>query len=1099
MRRAFWILLTPLAGFLVLWVLVANFAAPKIEAWALNKIETFSDSSLPVKIRAESLQLKFFKPSVALEGITIEGKGELAEPLQKIHIGSARVHVDFFHLLGGRVTLSAVIVDSPEVVLNIDPFLQDDKPAQELPMDALFAQLEKLPLQRVFLQNLQLKVISKELKLSAEVQSGDLLLTNMGKNITAKLALPSLLLNSSAIGNFSGSLDAHLYLTRQSLRIIQLGLRLDDSEILARGELTRIAQVLIKPSGLLDVSGKINLTDLHKELKEARPQLKLPALAGVVDFEGEARFDGLENVRGKADIKTKALTVDKLDFGDARLQGEYKNRTITLSEVKVQHPAGDATVTKSQITLDGDYAFKALVNVSSLDLQKLFASLDLNNIPVGGSLKGAVPCEGRIQPEFQLTCKEVNLKAQDIWVKSGMHAKDLAILNVKDMSAEGDVKISLNAVSYDARVGVGSSTGDSDGVIDFHKGFKINFKTKKLDMKDVQNLAKLKLEGSTSIEGSTSGDSHAAIFDMSLNARDFIFEDFALGNLITNLKYRSGSLLFEDVAGALNKTQYLGSLTVNLNNNTLDGEFGAPTVDLKDIAQVFARIYKFPLVLEGTGSAKAKVHGPLDFWKMNYTLASAFKKVTIATETFDTLNFNVTAQNGNIQAQNVSLLKNNSTLVVKGGISSEKVLGLYADGKNWRLEESDLISGINSSIIGNLNFSAELKEPVSSPLVTIKGSVTDTLLEDQDMPNSNFILTANRRSFGADLSLFGDKVKGSFQFPYERGEAPLLMKMQTTNWNYSTLLGLIGGANLANEYDSNLTATVDLRSDVGDFTKSSGKIIIQNIALKRGNLSTSNVSGPIEITSDNGVVNIKNFHVQGPNNNLQIKGSGFTANKLDLAINAQTDLRLLQIFTPFLDDLGGEVRLSTNITGPWSKPEILGNLNSSNAYIKLKGFPHPLERLSLEVVFSQSKILVNSLRSQIAGGTLQGDGSIVINGVKDIPTSIRLQMENVTFNVPDKVRSNGHADLLLSGRWFPFTLSGTYHIASALVEKEFTEEGSVSGIKQSAYLPKVIREGNFEAIYLDLQLIMDRNIFIKNSLLDGAVSGSLQVRGYPSN
>jgi len=502
--------------------------------------------------------------------------------------------------------------------------------------------------------------------------------------------------------------------------------------------------------------------------------------------------------------------------------------------------------------------------------------------------------------------------------------------------------------------------------------------------------------------------------------------------------------------------------------------------------------------VQGLGSAKAHVDGPLNFWKLNYNLESAFKKVSIGPETFDLLNFNVSAKDGNMKTDKVSLQRGNGTLVLQGGIGSDQVMDLYADGKNWKLEESDVISKINSNILGNLNFAAELKDSVKTPQVMIKGAITDTLFEEQEIPNSNFILRFNRDSFGAQLSLFGDKVQGEFQLPFEKGRAPLAIKMKTNNWNYSSLLGLIGGANLAGEYSSSLTSSVDLRSEAGDLFKASGKVHVDALNLKRGTLSLSN-NGPIEIESDAGIVRIKNFHLQGPDTNLQIRGENFTADRLNVAVNLQTDMHLLQIFTPFLDDLGGVILVSTTVSGSVAKPEILGTLNTSNAFIKLKGFPHPLERLSTEVVFSQTKVLINSIRAQIAGGTLSGDGGISINALRDIPTSIRLRMDNVTFNVPDKVRSSGNADLLLSGRWFPFTLSGTYHVHNALVEKEFTEEGGVTGIRQSFYLPKVLREGHFEPVLLDLQLILDRNIVVKNSLIDGSVSGQLQVKGPPGN
>lgn len=1098
MKRAFWILITPLAGFLVLWLIGSMLIAPKLETWALDKIQTYSDSSLPVKIRAEKLQLKLFKPSLALEGIDVEAKGELAEALKPVRVSSVRVFIDFFHLLSGRVTLSAVVVDSPTVEINIDPFLKSDGPPKELPLDALFNQLDQLPLNRLFIQNLHLKVTSKDLKLNGEIQSGDLLATNMGKHLTAKANVPQLNLNLEKIGSFQGSLDTHLYLTRQSLRIIQMGVRLDQSEVLLRGELTQFHRVTIKPSGLLDVSARLHLSDLYTELKKIRPDLKLPTFSGEVNLDAEARFNGLEDVRGKADIKTRALTVDKFELGDARIQGEYRDKKISLSEIRVQHPAGEAVMTKTQMSIGQNFDFKTHVAVHDLDLQKLFVSLNLNNVPVGVDLQGELPCEGHIQPSFEFTCSNASLKADRLWVKSSLEPKATAILDINTMSAQGQVKVTTETVTYAAGVSIGDSTGQSDGVIDFAKGFKINFKTDKLEFKNVKNLANLKLEGSASMEGTTSGDSNAAIFDMKVNAREFTFEDFYLGNLISNLKYRGGRLIFEDLAGAIRKTQYLGDLEVNLGKNTLNGDFSIPTAELPDVAAVFTRIYKFPVDVQGQGSAKASVHGPLNFWKMNYELQSAFKNVSIGPETFDSLNFNVTARDGNINADKVTLQRAGSIVLVQGGISSSQVLNLNADGKNFKLEESDTISKINSSIAGNLNFAAELTGPVKNPQVLVKGAVTDSFFEDQEIPNSNFIVRLNLDTVFTQLSLFGGKVQGEFQLPFEKGRAPLMVKMQTREWNYSTLLGLVGGANLASEYSSSLTSTVDLRSESGDIFKSTGKVHIDTLELRRGTLSLKNPQA-IDIVTDNGVASIKNFRLEGPNTDMAIRGENFTAQNLNIAVNMNSDLRLLHIFMPFLEDLGGPIKLSTTMTGSVTKPQIMGTLNANNTYIKIKGFPHPLERLNVDVVFSQSRVMVNSIRGNIAGGTLTGDGGILINEIKDIPTTIRLRLDNVTLNVPEKVRTNGNADLVFSGRWFPFTLSGTYAVNSALVEKEFTEDsGGVAGVKQSLYLPKVIRESRFEPVLLDINILMNRNIIVKNSLLDGAVSGNLQVKGPPT-
>lgn len=1099
MKRVFWILITPLASLAALWILASIVFAPKIEKWTLEKIQTYSEKNLPVRIQAENLQFSLLRPRLKLEGIEIRGQKELESILPSVNVSSVSAHMDLLHLLSGRLTLSAIIIEDPEIKVNIDPLLKDDSPAKELPLEQLFTFLEGLPLDRILLKNLRAHIVAPSSKLEVSAENGDILLTNMGKNLTGKANLPSLQVQVSGLGEFAGSLDTHLYLTRQSLRIIQLSTRLGDSEILARGELTNFKDIALKPSGVLDLTARVNISDIYREIKRLRPEIKLPTIGGELVTEMDTRFNGLDDIKATADISTRSVTLDKLELGDARIQGDYNNGVISLSEMQVNHPAGEAAITKSELELDGNYNFKTLVNVKSLDLYKLFQSLDLADIPTGVELEGELPCEGHLRPTLLVTCSNATLSGRNLWVKTDINPKTPYLVNIDRMGAKGQVQVTTQKVTYAASVSMGSSIGSSDGVIDFSTGFKINYKTPRLDLKNVRNLANLKMSGYTSLEGSTSGDSESAVFDMKLNARDFIFEDFALGNLLTQVQYQKGHLLFEDIAGALNRTQYLGDLDVNLNNNSLKGDFSVPTADLGDIALVFDRIFKFPLPVQGLGAAKASVEGPLEFWKLNYRLESAFKNPVIGPETLDELHFNVSARDGNIRTDKVVLQRGNSSLTLQGGISSEKEMNLYADGKNWRLEESDLISGINSNINGNVNFAAELKERVTEPQILLKGAITDTLFEDQEIPNSNFILRANRKSFGGQVSFFGDKVNGEFQIPLSGSGTPLVVKMRTNEWNYATLLGLIGGANLASEYESSLTSSVDLRSEQGDLLKASGKVLINDFRLKRGNMSFANPQ-PIEITATNGVGNVKNFTLQGPQNLIQIRGSNFTADKLNLGVSVTADLRLMQIFTPFLEDLGGPIEISTNLSGSLQKPEILGNANTNKAFVKIKGFPHPLEKLSAQVVFSQSKVLINSIKGQIAGGTLNGDGGLMINGIRDLPTSIRLRLEGVTFNVPDKVRSSGDADLIFSGRWFPFTLSGTFHVSSALVEKEFTEDaGGVAGIRQSQYLPKLLREGRFEPLLLDLQVPLNRNIVIKNSLIDGSVTGQLQVKGPPEN
>jgi translocation and assembly module TamB len=136
----------------------------------------------------------------------------------------------------------------------------------------------------------------------------------------------------------------------------------------------------------------------------------------------------------------------------------------------------------------------------------------------------------------------------------------------------------------------------------------------------------------------------------------------------------------------------------------------------------------------------------------------------------------------------------------------------------------------------------------------------------------------------------------------------------------------------------------------------------------------------------------------------------------------------------------------------------------------------------------------------MAGGVATADGNITLKEFHDIPTSIRVNLENVSLNVPDKVRTTGSADLILSGKWFPFLMSGTYRVSNGIFEREFTEEtGNGSTSRQSVYLPKILRQSAFEPLIFDIQILFERSFLVKNSMVEGAMQGNLQVKGSLSN
>ena len=1103
MKRVLLILVTPALIILILVGLARYWAIPKIESWALTQIKDYSHQNLPVDITGESLNFYFLKPSISLEGVKITPKPELAKILEPISVESVRAHVDLFQLLVGRFDISALVVESAKIQMNLDPLLEDKSPSKPLPLDQIFNLTEKIPLQKIYLQNISVGLHSKTEGVDAQFDSFALALSNHKPVLAAKIEVPTAQIISKEFGKFAGGLDTQLTLSRKSLKINQLRLKINSSEIGGNGELTDFKNVTLHPEGSLDLSAQLVLSDIYSELKNAKPNMKLPKFEGALKAKAQIKFKDLNNFSGSAQVQTKQVVVGEFEVGDADLRGIFKDRHINISDFVVTHPAGKASLSDAQINFgdqnNNKISYSATAHVKSMALLQLLKSLGVKTTIIDMKVEGDLPCRGEFSEGAKVSC-DFNLRAKDLIMQTPpKQGKREEMLHIDALNATGKVQIDADSLNFQGKVGLGADTLATEGEVVYEGGtYKIHFKSDHVDLKNFRNIVNLKLVGEVAADGNVQGKVENFTVDTKLSAEKFSLEDYQLGNLSAQVRYAQDHLSFENIQGAVNRSQYQGGLDLDLDHKQIKGQLKLPAADLTDVAFIFEKIYKFPFNIGGPGQADINFSGPLDFWKMSYSLNSQFKNFTFGRESFDQLIFNVVSDQGDIKAQKVEARKAHSLLTLTGGIT-DKNMHLAAVGKNWKLEETDTINKINSNIYGTANFDMDLKGLIDQPIVTGKGAITETVIDEQEIPNSTFTAKIDRNHMESDINLFGNKINGQFVLPFKACSSPLKIKLKTTEWAFSSLLALMGGSNLANDYDSALTADIDLQSDSGEITKSTGNIHIKDLYLRRGASSFRNKQ-TIEVRMDRGVASIKNFDLEGPDNKIVIKGDSFTADNLNLNIIANTELRLLHMFLPFLEDVGGPVQVSAAVSGSVTAPEILGNLGLRNGFVKIKGFPHPFEKMNADVVFSHKRIVINSVKGQLAGGSLSGDGSILLNGPRDLPMNIRAHIENATFNVPDHIRSTGKGDILFSGNWFPFLLSGTFYVNHAFIDKEFVgEEGGMTTLRQSIYLPKTLKEATFEALVMDLQIVLEKNIVIKNSLMEGSVTGNLQIKGPPQN
>ena len=586
-----------------------------------------------------------------------------------------------------------------------------------------------------------------------------------------------------------------------------------------------------------------------------------------------------------------------------------------------------------------------------------------------------------------------------------------------------------------------------------------------------------------------------------MGLKEGFFEDFMLGDVNGEISYKSGVLGFNDLKGQLGSSHYVGDVQVFLHDKRLTSNIQSPDLELSDGFRALERKFKLPLEITGRGHAAVHVEGPFQIGALTYNIHVDTLRGTVGTETYDSFSSQVEANHGEVDFKKVLLKKNKSFITLSGLAHPTGQVELAVNADKFLLEESEFVSQIGGSITGLLSTHLLINGFILDPDLRFDIGLTHLAIEDEEFADSKAKFLINRRNIEGSAALFGQKLHSTFLYPFN-GEGPFKWHLVATDWNYATLFTILGGGPLISEYQASFTGQFDFESPKGGFFKSSGLAHVEKFLLQRGSVGLSN-PGPMSLAMSNGVITLKNFELRGihPSDKEFIKlgAEPFTSEKLNLTVDAQTHLRLFHIFLPFFEEFAGEGTISAVVSGRVDQPQLLGSAELNNGYAKIKGLIHPIERVNATAQFSASQVSINQITGSFANGAIQGSGVLRIEGLQKLPLNLKFHLKGASLNIPEGVRTNGSGDFQVTGNWFPYLLSGNFAVVSGLVSKDFTDTANDGSIKQSAYLPKAILQNSFDALVLDLNVVLTKPIQIKNDLMEGSASGSLNIKGFPTN
>ena len=1100
MRRSFWILLTPAIFILLMGFLFDRFLAPSILQLVVQRIQNVTKKQGPFEIKISDIEFTYVPIGIKSTGLTLKPKKNLESMLSNIEIESVSIELAVFALLTGKLKVGTVQIESPSVQFTTK-FESEKTAKSDLKFDFNWKQyldtLEIIPIEQVNVKNLNLVLLDSKSRKSVALSPVEIQFLKLPDLFQVKLSAPQITTSWDKQNVIQTRLNFSAVMTPENFRIQNLDLQNPSLQFNLSGQIKAPTKKGKPFQTQVYWKGQVYLDEFKKGFQLIFPETQLPNFEGNLKAQGTWQPQATDWMQSTFQIQTENVKIDQFDVGDADINGNLKKSTISFDKIIARHPAGQLELEKTEIQLNSEFNIQSQLRIKSLNFQDLFLSLNLKEVPVDGKAFGVAPCLGRLNP-VEFNC-DYTVELQDLQVKSGMKREDLEIVALETTKGSGKLKVNLEQLTYMAQIEMPNSKVESKGKIDFNEGFQINYSAKPLAWSDVKNLANLKIEGISEINGSTSGNSNSAIFGLKMKTLKQKMSDFYLGDTELDLNYLQGVLYIPKIQSTFDSSLMTGNLEVDLKESTIKGKLNSEKMGLEHIREILQGAIPIPASMRGPGKIDLQFQGPLDFWKLNTRLSAEYNQPQIAGEILNSLKVQVESQMGNFVIKQAEAFRNQSTFNLTGQISSEKELNLQGLLKNARLEESDNVSAIGWPLSGDLNAQLKILGNISNVDFEMSGQVAQMILNENEVPNSSFRFQIT--DFVATLEgiFFGKQVQTFLQWPTGQKTQALKLRFKSEGWDYAPWLSLFNAGAVNEETRGLLSTDVNLQSDSGDWNQLSGLIKLSELSLTRQGLTLKN-SSPILVRAESGKISTDNFTLKDEGGgSLEVRSQSSSQDSLSLELKATTDLKLLQIFIPTFEEISGPLKMNAQLTGPLRQPNLLGQMSVRNGYFKIKNFPHAFEKMNVDSTFSQSRVLINKIQGELGGGELKGEGSLQIQGPSDLPLYVRAKAQDVSLNIPNGVKTKGDIDLNFTGRKFPYLLTAQYRVKSTFVEMNFGSDANTSSVKQNFYLPAQLKEAMAEPLELDLQLTFEKPIQVKNNLMEAQVTGNLSVKGSPSN
>jgi len=276
--------------------------------------------------------------------------------------------------------------------------------------------------------------------------------------------------------------------------------------------------------------------------------------------------------------------------------------------------------------------------------------------------------------------------------------------------------------------------------------------------------------------------------------------------------------------------------------------------------------------------------------------------------------------------------------------------------------------------------------------------------------------------------------------------------------------------------------------------KTSGTIVVESLLYRDGGLELSGKD--LSARLDPAGIRWTGGTILAAGNPVRISGKVSWGGALDLRVEGKLPASAVRLAVPSVfDRLDGTLTLEARVTGSRDDPSIVGTGRLEGGTLSFTGYNQLFEGMRADAVISREKIVFEHFEGKSGGGYIDGWGEVPFKMDAGQRLYFSVDFLDMRYPYPEDFRPvvQGHVELI--GPVDDLLVTGDVEVQSARYTRNLYPEKALIDFSRRLSDVGARRDTSEFRVRLDINVIADRTIRIKNNLADMKAGGEFQVVG----